>query len=167
MSPPKIKEPQAFLDGPIDGVIFRPLRTHYDVRGWLVELYRSDEMPRENLPVMAYVSETLPGVVRGPHHHVEQADCFAFVGPGDFMVYLWDIRADSPTWGRTMRAVAGESNKQSVTIPAGVVHAYKNIGETPGWTFNAANRLYAGRGKREPPDEVRHEDRPDCPYRID
>lgn len=161
------KEPETFADGPIDGVIFRPLETPADGRGWLVELYREDELPPENHPVMAYISETLPGAARGPHHHAEQSDYFAFIGPGDFTLYLWDVRSDSPTWGRRMKVVVGQSNKQAVILPPGVVHAYKNTGEVPGWVFNASNRLYAGEGKREPVDEIRHEHRPDSPYRMD
>ena len=39
-------------------------------------------------------------------------------------------------------------------IPCGVVHAYRNVSEVPGWVFNAANRLYAGEGKREEIDEI-------------
>ena len=53
--------------GAIDGVHTRPLTHHKDQRGWLVELFRSDELPAENMPQMAYVSETLPNAVRGPH----------------------------------------------------------------------------------------------------
>jgi dTDP-4-dehydrorhamnose 3,5-epimerase len=160
-------EPESFVDGPIDGVIFRPLETHADERGWLVELYREDELPPENHPVMAYVSQTLPGVARGPHHHLEQSDYFAFIGPGEFLLYLWDIRVGSPTRGRRMKVGAGATHPQTVIIPPGVVHAYKNTGEVPGWVFNAANRLYAGQGKRGPVAEVRHEQRRDSPYRLD
>jgi len=167
MLPPKTQEPESFVDGPIDGVVLRPLGVHADPRGWLVELFRHDELPAENHPVMAYVSETLPGVARGPHHHCEQSDYFAFVGPGEFAIYLWDIRVGSASWGRRMKFVAGESNQQGVIIPAGVVHAYVNVSDVPGWTFNAANRLYAGEGKHGPVDEVRHEDRADSPYRMD
>ena len=87
------EETVAFRDGPIDGVTFRPLAPHKDHRGWLIELYREDELPAEQHPVMAYVSETLPGVARGPHEHVDQTDYFAFLGPGEFLLYLWDARA--------------------------------------------------------------------------
>jgi dTDP-4-dehydrorhamnose 3,5-epimerase len=156
-----------FEDGPIDGVMIRPLSPHKDHRGWLTELYREDELQLEWHPVMAYVSETLPGVARGPHEHVDQTDYFAFLGPGDFMLYLWDARPDSPTRGHCLKVPVGESNKQSVIVPPGVIHAYKNIGPTPGWVFNAPNRLYAGPGKRGPVDEIRHEDQADCPYRLD
>jgi len=167
MSPGATAEPCHFSDGPIDGVIFRPLSLHKDQRGWLTELYREDELPLQQHPVMAYVSETLPGVARGPHEHVEQTDYFAFLGPGDFLLYLWDPRPDSPTRGHRIKAAVGESNRQSVIVPPGVVHAYKNVGPTPGWVFNAPNRLYAGPGRRGPVDEIRHEDRPDSLFRLD
>lgn len=158
---------EQFQDGPIDGVVLRSLGVHKDHRGWLTELYREDELPVEQHPVMVYVSETLPGVARGPHEHVDQTDYFAFIGPGDFVLYLWDARPASATRGRRMKVAIGESNKQCAIVPPGVVHAYKNVGTTPGWVFNGPNRLYAGPGKREPVDEIRHEDQAESRYRLD
>ncbi len=156
-----------FIDGPIDGVEFRPLTLHADARGWLVELFRADEMSESVFPAMAYVSETLPGVARGPHEHLDQTDYFAFIGPGEFILHLWDARPHSPTFGHRMRVAVGASNRQSVAVPPGVVHAYKNVGQTPGWVFNAPNRLYAGRGRREPVDEIRHEDRAESEFLLE
>lgn len=156
-----------FREGPIAGVTIRTLRRYTDSRGWLVELFRQDELPAEQYPVMAYVSETLPGVVRGPHEHRDQTDYFAFIGPGDFKVFLWDIRKESPSFGCCQQLVAGESNPLCVTIPPGVVHAYKNISHKPGLVFNAPNRLYAGWGKKEPVDEIRYEDLASSPFQID
>ena len=160
-------KPDSFVDGPIDGVVFRPITAHTDRRGWLIELYREDELAAEQHPVMAYVSETLPGVARGPHEHVDQTDYFAFVGPGEFLLYLWDSRLDSATRGHRMRVALGGSNRQCVIIPPGVVHAYKNVGPMPGWVFNAANRLFAGPGKQSAVDEIRHEDKAQSVYRLD
>ena len=159
--------PTTFTDGPIDGVLLRPLKKLADARGWLVELFRGDELPAECLPAMAYVSETLPGVARGPHEHVEQTDCFSFVGPGEFTLYLWDARPVSPTFGRRMKLVVGAGNPQTVVVPPGVVHAYKNTGDIAGWVFNAPNRLFAGAGRRGPIDEIRHEDRAESLFVLD
>jgi len=36
-----------------------------------------------------------------------------------------------------------------------------------GIVLNAANRLYKGWGRKEPIDEIRHEDRPDTPFQLD
>jgi len=151
----------------ITDVLVRPLARHTDSRGWLVELYREDELADALHPVMAYVSQTQPGVARGPHEHVDQTDYFAFIGPGDFELLLWDARPDSPTFGTHARTLCGESNPCAVSIPPGVVHAYRNVSSVPGWVFNAPNRLYAGRHKQEPVDEIRHEADADSPYRLD
>jgi len=156
-----------FVEGPIEGVVFRPIAVHADQRGWLAELFRDDEIPADQHPVMAYVSETLPGIARGPHEHVDQTDYFAFIGPGEFDLYLWDARAGSPTRGHRLKVRVGASNRQAVTVPPGVIHAYKNVGAAPGWVFNGPNRLYAGQGKRGPVDEIRHEERSDRVFVLD
>jgi dTDP-4-dehydrorhamnose 3,5-epimerase len=149
---------QSFVDGEIDQVVMRSLRVHKDSRGWLVELFRQDELPENLLPAMTYVSQTLPGVTRGPHEHVDQTDGFAFLGPSDFKLFMWDTRSDSPTGGKRKVILVGESNPVAIWIPPGVVHAYRNVGTVPGLVFNSPNRLYAGHGKKDPVDEIRHED---------
>ena len=138
-----------FHPGPIDGVIWRPLRRNHDSRGWLCELFRHDELDAAYHPAMAYFSMTEPGVARGPHEHAEQADCFCFLGPSSFKVYLWDARPASPTFGVKQIIYAGQDSPTMVLVPPGVVHAYKNVGLQEGVVFNGPNRLYAGPGKRE------------------
>ncbi|MGD0518030.1 MAG: dTDP-4-dehydrorhamnose 3,5-epimerase family protein [Thermoguttaceae bacterium] len=160
-------ETLVFTHGPIQGVVFKPVQLYSDRRGWLAEIYRQDELPSEIHPVMAYISETLPGVARGPHEHAAQTDYFVFLGPSDFTLYLWDIRAGSPTRGNRTRVIVGESNKQVVIVPPGVVHAYKNTGSVPGWVFNEPNKLYAGAARQEEVDEIRHENIPDTPFVLD
>lgn len=156
-----------FAKGKIHDVVVRPLTKYLDERGWLAELFREDEIDAVTMPVMAYISMTQPGVARGPHEHETQTDCFCFIGPSNFKVYLWDARADSPTRGVKQVLFAGIDSPLMVTVPPGVVHAYKNIGTENGIVFNAPNRLYAGRGKREPVDEIRHEDVADSPFGLD
>ena len=156
-----------FREGHIEGVNLRPLERFEDERGWLVEIFRQDELATELLPVMGYLSQTLPGVARGPHEHSAQTDMFAFLGPGDFKLYCWDARADSPTFGNRATWIVGESRPQSVVVPPGVVHAYKNISPVPALVVNCPNRLYGGPGRNGPIDEIRHEDREDCPYVLD
>ncbi|MFO0891365.1 MAG: dTDP-4-dehydrorhamnose 3,5-epimerase family protein [Isosphaeraceae bacterium] len=156
-----------FLDGEIEGVEIRPLKFFHDRRGWLVETFRQDEVPQDLWPVMMYVSSTLPGVARGPHEHRDQTDGFAFLGPSDFRLWMWDSRPDSPTRGHRKVLTVGESSPTAVWIPPGVVHAYRNIGTVSGLVFNAPNRLYAGWGKQEPVDEIRHEDARPTRYHLD
>ncbi len=156
-----------FEDGNIHGVEVKELKKHNDKRGWLAELFRNDELDERSLPAMAYLSMTEPGVSRGPHEHRDQADLFCFVGPSTFRVYLWDNRKESPTFGKKMIVEGGEGRPVSLQVPAGVVHAYKNIGAIPGWVLNFPNRLYGGKGRKEPVDEVRHENNPNTIFTLD
>ncbi len=156
-----------FKPGKIHDIVFRDLTKFIDDRGWLTELFRADEIDGADTPVMGYVSITFPGVVRGPHEHTDQADYFAFLGPSNFKIYLWDNRQHSPTRGIRQTLYAGEDAPRTVTIPAGVVHAYKNIGRRDGMVVNLPNRLYAGKGKKDPVDEIRHENDPGSPFQLD
>jgi len=156
-----------FKDGPIDGIIWRPLKIFQDPRGWLCELYRHDDIAAEHHPVMAYVSMTEPGIARGPHEHIDQTDYFCFIGPSTFRVYLWDYRKDSPTYlHRDVRDV-GEGNPFALIVPPGIVHAYRNVGPVRGIVTNAANRLYKGWDRKEEVDEIRHEERADSIFRME
>jgi dTDP-4-dehydrorhamnose 3,5-epimerase len=156
-----------FERGPIEGVVVRPLRKFVDERGWLAELFRCDELDAEFHPAMAYLSATAPGVTRGPHEHLDQADLFCFLGPGNFKLRLWDNRPASPTYRRVMTLFVGQDNPHAVIVPKGVVHAYRNISHFTSIVINCPNRLYMGEGRREPIDEIRHEDDPDTIFRID
>ena len=143
----------------IEGVVVTPLKRINDPRGWLVELFRVDEWPVELHPAMAYVSLTLPGVIRGPHEHHEQADLFCFVS-STFKLRLWDKRAWSATLNAIDTYLTGEGNPLAVLVPSGVVHAYQNVGSTSGFVINCPNRLYAGWGHAAVVDEIRHEGNP-------
>ena len=159
--------PEIFETGEVQDVIIRRLQRHDDSRGWLTELFRHDELPAEFLPMMAYISSTRPGITRGPHEHVHQADLFCFLGPSNFKLRIWDNRQDSPTYRRVMTLVAGEDDPQVVIVPKGIVHAYQNIGDKDGIVINCPNRLYRGDQHHDEVDEIRHEDNPDTIFRMD
>src|SRR3990170_5339372 len=144
-----------FKEGPIEGVEIKKLKRY------------ADEVATVYHPAMTYVSLTRPGIARGPHEHIDQADYFCFAGPSDFKVYLWDNRVESPTYRNKVTIVAGESDPAVVIVPKRVVHAYKNVGVDEGFVINCPNRLFKGEGKKEPVDEVRYENDPSSPYRLD
>ena len=156
-----------FIDADIKDVVVYPLKKFYDDRGWLAELFRHDELAEEFYPAMSYISFTKPGVQRGPHEHVDQADLFCFIGPSTFRLRLWDNRADSPTYMNVMTLDVGEDDPKAVVVPKGVVHGYKNIGRIDGMVINCPNRLYMGEHKKDPIDEIRHEDDRATIFRMD
>lgn len=154
--------------GRIEGVVITELKKNTDRRGFLCETLRLDELPTNLRPVMSYLSYTEPGIARGPHEHREQTDIFAFIGPGNFLLKLWDKREGSATRGNFMEIIAGKDNPLSVIIPPGVVHGYRNISLTErGMVLNFPDKLYMGWGKLEAVDEIRHEDDGESPFKMD
>lgn len=135
----------------IPGVVFMDLERHDDSRGWLMELFRSDCLDTSDFPMMGYVSQTKPGVTRGPHEHIHQSDLFCFLGPAKFELTL-------SFSGCEEKHSVGEDNPVAVIVPPGVVHSYRNISDYPGLVFNFPNKLYGGPGRCYPVDEIRHED---------
>jgi len=148
----------------INGVVITKLSSYTDDRGWLTEIFRTDEDTFS--PEMSYVSFTKNGVARGPHEHVFQSDFFVFIGPGDFELHLWDNRKDSSTFGTFENIVVGESNKVKVLVPPGVVHGYKSITPTGSISINLPNKLFAGKDKKDAVDEIRHEKDPNSKFKI-
>ncbi|MBA3052704.1 MAG: dTDP-4-dehydrorhamnose 3,5-epimerase family protein [Candidatus Omnitrophota bacterium] len=150
-----------FNKGAIEGVVIKEIQGFQDNRGNLMETYRTDTLPAGIQPVMSYVSYTHPGIGRGPHEHIEQTDVFSFIGPGEFEVHLWDNRNNSRTFRNKMVLTAGESRPLTLIVPPGVVHGYRNVSKKDGMVLNFPDRLFAGEGKKEKIDEIRHEDKGD------
>lgn len=141
----------------IPGVVVVALKEHQDGRGRLMELVRDDELPPGMRPAMAYISWTKPGVTRGPHEHADQTDAFVFLD-GSYELFLWENRRGRPD-ART-KIAGGVANPCLVIVPPGVVHAYRNVGEVDAFVLNFPDRLYAGWGRLQVVDEIRHEDDP-------
>ena len=156
-----------FTEGLIHDVEVRDLEKHTDSRGWLTEVFRDDNLPEYFYPAMCYVSMTLPGIERGPHEHREQTDYFVFTGPGMFQITLWDNRETSPTYRFRQTIMAGDTSPAMILVPPSVVHGYKNVSDVPGLVINCPDRLFAGRNREYPVDEVRHEDDKNSPFHWD
>jgi len=146
----------------MEGVVIKELGQFHDDRGWLVEMFREDEI--DFRPAMTYASMSRPGISRGPHEHRYQSDYFCFIG--SFRLYLWDNRKDSPTYQQQM-TFETQGKPHIAIVPPNVVHGYKNIGDTEGLVINLPDSLYRGRGKMQPVDEIRYEGDPSSPFRID
>src|SRR5688500_20163999 len=107
-------------DEPMPGVMVRHLKRFTDDRGWLVELFRDDELPDGFEPTMGYISVTHGGVARGPHEHEDQTGGFAFVS-GSFALYLWENR---PGYALAQEMyTVGEEQTRVVAVPPGADHA--------------------------------------------
>ncbi len=157
MSSTNTCNPVHWTNAPIPDCRIMPLERYTDSRGWLCEFFRHDTLPPGLHPAMGYVSLTHAGVTRGPHEHRDQTDLFVFFS-GAFRLYLWDSRKNSPTRGHRQVADLGERCPAAVSVPPGVIHAYRNVGSSDAILVNCPNRLYGGEGKASPVDEIRHEE---------
>ena len=133
----------------IDGVQIKRLRLIPDERGYLMEMLRSDDPMFEKFG-QVYLSVAYPGVVKGWHYHKVQTDNFTIV-KGMMKVVLYDGRDGSPTKGEINEFFIGELNPLLVTIPPGVLHGMKAIGDTPGMLVNCPTEPY----EYASPDEYR------------
>ncbi len=143
----------------IAGVRIKELRLIPDERGYLMEMLRVDDDIFDKFG-QVYLSVGYPGVVKGWHYHKVQTDYFTIV-KGMMKVVLYDGRPDSPTHGEVNEFTMGELNPLLVTIPPGVLHGMKAIGNEPGYLVNCPTEAY----RYDEPDEFRvdpHDN--DIPY---
>ncbi|HZE19939.1 MAG TPA: dTDP-4-dehydrorhamnose 3,5-epimerase family protein [Candidatus Angelobacter sp.] len=146
----------------IQGVNVKPLKVIADERGYLMEMMRADD-PFFQKFGQSYVSVAYPGVVKGWHFHKVQTDHFVIV-KGMMKVVLYDQREGSPTKGLINEFFMGEKNPVLVTIPPGVVHGMKGIGNEPAMLVNVPTEMY----KYNEPDEYRIDPHTkDIPYDWD
>ena len=150
----------------ITDIVFVELQKFSDQRGWLTELHRKDELSKNLNPEMSYISMTFPKIVRGPHEHKKQIDYMIFTGGSTFKIFLWDMRLKSKSYKSKQILIAKENKIFKLIVPAGVVHAYKNIGLKNGFVINLPNKLYKGKNKKSVSDEIRHENDSQSIFKI-
>jgi len=124
--------------GPIDGVKVQRLTRFVDDRGFFMEIYRAkadhpgSEVLAEffrDVPV-AQVNFTIVNAenhIKGLHYHLKQQDVWFCPYPSKAKFVLFDVRKDSPTFGRTQVIVAGDGQDVLVRIPEGVAHGYRPL----------------------------------------
>lgn len=138
--------------GLIQGVEIAALKLFPDDRGYFLELARLGQGLAAHLGPQAQVqaSGTLSysGTIKALHFHTRQTDVWAPIA-GMFQVCLYDLRATSPTFGRTNTLYIGSLRPWQLRIPPGVAHGYKVVGADPGVLVYVTDRFY------DPDDEGR------------
>ncbi|HET7717085.1 MAG TPA: dTDP-4-dehydrorhamnose 3,5-epimerase family protein [Bauldia sp.] len=106
----------------IDGVFVRDLSVHADARGTLTELFREDwgGLP---LPRQWNLVRTAPNTLRGVHVHRAHDD-YLIVLDGSMHLGLHDLRADSPTSGRSDLILLDGTVMRAAFVPRGVMHGF-------------------------------------------
>lgn len=106
-----------------------PLKKVVNERGYLLEIQRVDD---EQYPGFgqAYVTCTLPGVVKAWYRHHKQMDQIALTS-GSLNLVLFDDRSESPTCGLVQQIEITEERPLLVQIPTGVWHGFQALGNEP------------------------------------
>lgn len=143
----------------IQGVSTKKLRVIPDERGYLMEILRNDDDFFEKFG-QVYMTAVYPGIVKGWHYHKLQSDYLTCVS-GMIKLVLYDARDESPTRGQYQEYFIGEHNPMLVSIPSGVLHGFKGIGDKTALIVNTITETY----HYDQPDEHRIAwDSPDIPY---
>lgn len=99
-----------------------------DERGSFAEIFRREWVPNAREMVQVNRSVSKPGVLRGLHYHLFQAD-YWYVTRGEAFVALFDFRASSKTAEKVETfQLKGEDNT-GLYIPAGVAHGFYAVTE--------------------------------------
>jgi len=109
----------------IKGVFVVRLQTHPDERGRFVETFRRRWIPGCPEMVQSNRSDSRPGVLRGMHYHLFQAD-YWYVPTGRSFVALVELRGghSSSSFGTVETLEMGDDNEIGVYIPPGVAHGF-------------------------------------------
>ena len=150
------------LQEPIVGVEVRRARTHADERGTICEIFDLRWGFTDDPLVYLYHVTIRPGQVRGWVVHRKQNDrLFAYAGV--LRIVLYDARTESSSFGRVNVLHLGEHDRALLSIPAGVYHGIRNVGDHEAAFVNLPSTPY----RHDDPDKYRLPlDNDVIPYRI-
>lgn len=133
-------------DLPFEGLKLIELVVHGDARGFFVERYRVDVFRESGLPTdfaQENHSRSAPGVLRGLHYQTEPAQAKLIgVVRGRIWDVVVDIRADSPTYGRSYGVEINDINGVLLWVPAGFAHGFCVLGDEPADVLYKVDGLY-------------------------
>ncbi|HWX54287.1 MAG TPA: dTDP-4-dehydrorhamnose 3,5-epimerase family protein [Verrucomicrobiae bacterium] len=132
----------------IADVMIEPVQVHPDDRGFFAELARLGSggiaarmIADGRRQVQVSMTLTYPGTIKAIHYHYEQTDLWAPVS-GTLQVFLYDLRRNSKTFGRTNTVYIGVHRVWEILIPPGVGHGYKVLGTGPAQLVYLTDRHY-------------------------
>ena len=113
----------------------------------IVRLTSEAKFPAGALPdfVVRQISYSTiePGVIKAFHVHERQRDVW-FVPPEDrVLLALVDVRDDSPTARHRMKVMLGAGNSILVSIPRGVAHGCRNLGDKTAHLFYLTDQHFS------------------------
>ncbi len=133
----------------IYGVRTKKIKFVVDSRGRLCEVFTQKDLIWR-APAHIYLTTVDYEVTKAWHLHQRQTDNF-FCVFGCIQLGLFDVRPESPTFGRLNEFVMNDSNPLVVQIPPGVLHGFKGLSIPHAMVLNMSDHIY----RAEEPDEIR------------
>ena len=127
----------------IEGVVVKQLATHTDDRGVFREVIRkTDPFFAEGFGQLSHAI-VYAGVAKAWHIHQRQIDWW-YVATGTLKVALYDTRAASPSYRKTMEFLMGDHElPAALRVPPGVAHGYRCI-QGPAHVLYVMSMVYDG-----------------------
>lgn len=132
----------------IDGVHIKKIVRHTDERGYFAELMKAGDPGFHGIAQTSYAIAK-QGVIKAFHYH-DYWESWVVL-EGEALAVMHDIRPDSPTKGVTQTLRMGETHAVLLSIPPGVAHGYRTLGEKAvGMLYHAGEAYDASR-----PDQIK------------
>jgi len=136
--------PFAFKRLEIPGVVLIEPKVFEDERGFFMETYKMPDFVAAGIKanfVQDNYSRSSKGILRGLHY---QNPPFAQgklvrVVRGEVFDVAVDIRTGSPTWGKWVRVILSEENKNILYIPTGLAHGFCVLSEVAEVIYKTTN----------------------------
>lgn len=130
----------------LSGVAIVDLKVHGDARGFFVERFNASIFEKEGLPThfaQDNHSRSAPGILRGLHYQVDPPQGkLVGVVRGAIWDVVVDIRAGSPTFGKSFGLELSDLNGRLLWIPAGFAHGFCVLGDGPADVLYKVTHLY-------------------------
>ncbi len=133
-----------FTETELPGVkIFEP-RIFHDDRGYFFEAFNQNTFAEGGIRaifVQDNQARSTYGVLRGLHYQVPpfaQAKLVRVL-EGEVLDVIVDLRADSPTYGRSLSIVLSAENKKQLFVPRGFAHGYLVLSPTAEFFYKCDN----------------------------
>lgn len=104
--------------------------------GKLIEVVSVLDPLTEDRPAIgqAYITICDPGHKKGLHVHWKKEDRFCVI-KGQAEIFLYSL-------GKLEKIYSGAYNLKVITIPPGIGHGIKCLGDTPCWVLNCPSKAY-------------------------
>jgi dTDP-4-dehydrorhamnose 3,5-epimerase len=146
----------------IHGVQVRSIRSVITDNGFLTEIWRADWALDLGGATQIFQRVLSANSLSAWHVHLRTTDRL-FCGAGEMLLVLFDARRSSPTYQAVAEYRFGEHRPSVVSIPPGVVHGVKALGDAAATLINTVDNAYC----YEQPDHYRlPPDSLEVPYKF-